>query len=58
MVYNELVFSVKIEVPGLLPQALLQEFAVSIESGLKAKAQEMARQWGGEVELTAIKKHD
>jgi hypothetical protein len=54
MVYNELVFSVKIEVPGLLPQALLQEFAVSIGNGLKAKAQEIAKSWDGKVELTAI----
>lgn len=55
MVNNELVFSVKIEVPGLLPQACLQEFAVSIESGLRAKAQEIIKSWDGKVELIAIK---
>ena len=55
MVNNELVFLVNIEVPGLLPQAALQEFAMDIESGLKAKAQEIVKPWDGKVELTAIK---
>ena len=55
MVNNKLVFLVNIKVPGLLPQAALQEFAMDIESGLKAKAQEIAKPWDGEVEMTPIK---
>lgn len=55
MVNNELSFLVNIEVPGLLPQAALQEIAVSFESGLRAKAQEIIKSWDGKVELTSIK---
>ena len=55
MVNNELSFLVNIEVSGLLPQAALQEIAVSFESGLRAKAQEIIKSWDGKVELTSIK---